>query len=111
MSNQIEEVEYDSIDYLKVNTIFENMSANLPKVELDYILYLTLEKLNMKVLQMISYEDTWEHFFNDDDLKKYTPKITEEYYNNLIKCRFFRHCETFENCIDTILVDLDENQD
>ena len=100
--------EYDSIDYDKVNTIFENMStANLSKDELDYFLYLTLGKMNVKVLQMISFEDTWEHFFNDDDLNKYTPKITEEYYNNLIEVRFFRHCETFENCIDMIIEDLE----
>jgi hypothetical protein len=111
MSNESVEEEYHSIDYVKVNTIFENMSANLSKVELDYILYLTLGKMNVKVLQMISYEDTWEHFYNDDDLNKYTQKITEEYYNNLIECRFFRHCETFENCIDMIIEDLDENQD
>lgn len=108
MSNQIEE-EYERIDYDKVLTVFKNMSTNLSKRELEHILYLTLEELNVKVLQMISYEDTYERFLNDDDLNKYTQKITEEYYNSLIDCRFFRHCETFEDCIDTIIEDLEDD--
>lgn len=109
MSNQIEEVEYERIDYDKVLTVFNNMSTNLSKSELEHILYLTLKKLKVLVLQMISYEDTYEHFLNDDDLNIYTQKITEEYYNSLIDGRFFRHCETFEDCMDLIIDDLEQN--
>ena len=109
MTNQIEDEKYIRPDYDKVLEVFKNMSSGLSKEELDHLLYLTLQKLHAKVLQMISYEITWEHFANDDDLNKYTPKITEEYFNSLIDGRFFRHCETFEDCIGMIIDDLEQN--